>query len=745
MMKIYRIAQIELRILFYSPVAWFIIIIFNFQAGLEFIELIKGLIESQESVGDLIPKMYGGLTHIIFNWPETGFFPKVQSTLYLYIPLITMGLMSRETSSGSIKLLFSSPIKIRQIVLGKFIAVIVYCVMLVLILFLYLLAANYSIRLMNFGMAFSGLISTFLIVSAYAAIGLFMSSLTSYQVVSAISTMAVFAALQYIGGIGQNISIVRTITYVLSLKNQTINLNNGLISTADVFYFIIIISLFLSLTIMKLNDERVVRPVIVRVGRYVTVITAFILFGYMSSRPDFIKYLDITANKSETLSPESQNVIKMVKEPIKVTSFTNLLGSHVNIGLSENRNSDYRFWEPFRRFMPNMELSYIYYYDTSNNYTFTLKENVGLTTRQIANKTADSYGYNISMFLTPEEIKKQINLAPEAFRFVRQIKMGAHATFLRVFDDIYLNGQPLENEITAAIKRLVQTPPKIFFLKGHSERSVMLEDPDQISLFSNTLSQRKALINQGFDVDTTSLERDENHDVNSTLVIVDPKTKFIGLEEQRIKLYLEKGGNMMIAVDTGSSDILKPLLKELGVCLIKGVLIQHEKGFSSSRVKARISDSANKYLDVEKLKDIGSGNLMKITMNGVFGLKPEGSGTFSIKPLLVASNNKIPSEIIPTALILTRRLNGREQRIIVTGDADFMSNQYWEDNDPFILETFKWLCYGSFPIDSQIKFYDTSFSAKLSDVFIIRMIFLVFMPGIMMIYSSVLLIRRRKQ
>ena len=52
----------------------------------------------------------------VLNWG--GLFPSVQGYLYLYIPLLTMGLMSRELGSGSIKLLYSSPVTNTQIILG---------------------------------------------------------------------------------------------------------------------------------------------------------------------------------------------------------------------------------------------------------------------------------------------------------------------------------------------------------------------------------------------------------------------------------------------------------------------------------------------------------------------------------------------------------------------------------------------------------------------------------------------------
>jgi len=129
MRKIIKIAKAELFTLFYSPIAWFILIIFSFQTALVFMELMQGTLKNQLTgipQAALSANIYGG---------QFGLLIKVQEYLHLYLPLLTMGLMSREYSSGSIKLLFSSPVNARQIILGKFIAMMGYGLLLTAILF----------------------------------------------------------------------------------------------------------------------------------------------------------------------------------------------------------------------------------------------------------------------------------------------------------------------------------------------------------------------------------------------------------------------------------------------------------------------------------------------------------------------------------------------------------------------------------------------------------------------------------
>ena len=154
MKKIFKIAKLELSILFYSPVAWLAIAIFMVQNGIGFFGML-GSYQEALSMGNKIDN----LTYALF--PDlNGLFDSVVQNLYLYIPLITMGLMSRELHSGSIKLLLSSPVKIREIVLGKYLSMVGYAAILILILCLYAVAGSLIIRNPDIKLIVSGGVSS---------------------------------------------------------------------------------------------------------------------------------------------------------------------------------------------------------------------------------------------------------------------------------------------------------------------------------------------------------------------------------------------------------------------------------------------------------------------------------------------------------------------------------------------------------------------------------------------------------
>ena len=141
MKTIYRIARLELQTLFFSPIAWLIIVIFTFQAATIFANFCSAIV-TNAAAGYAIK----AITKIIFSNPMGGLYSTMVQHLYLYIPLLTMGLMSREFGSGSIKLLYSSPVTNIQIILGKFLSMMIFGLVLVGILLFFVCFAGINIE-----------------------------------------------------------------------------------------------------------------------------------------------------------------------------------------------------------------------------------------------------------------------------------------------------------------------------------------------------------------------------------------------------------------------------------------------------------------------------------------------------------------------------------------------------------------------------------------------------------------------
>jgi gliding motility-associated transport system permease protein/gliding motility-associatede transport system auxiliary component len=645
-----------------------------------------------------------------------------------------------------------------------------YCLLFIVILVMFCLTGGTMIRNLDTGALVPALVGTYLVILAYSAIGLFMSSLTPYQVVAALSTLAVLASMSYIDNVGQGLAFMRALTSFLAVGARVAgNLNQGLFSSADVLYFLLMIAFFIMITIMRLNDGRELRPRLVRTVRYVGLVAVFLVIGYFSNRHSMTGYLDMTRGESQTISVNGQKVLGKIKGPLTVTAWDNLLGKGIGFGLPKTRNQDYRFWDKYVRFKTDMNFKYNLYYDTSADLTFRAKQNVGKTMSQVAKQIADVDHLSMNDVMTPQQERQVVDLEPEEHRFVRQLEAGGKKSFVRIFDDI--PQVPFEHEVIASLHRLTDASPKIFFASGDYERSTINRDPTQYNMLCRAPGFRGALINQGFDFDTVCLERQDIPGDIAALVVADPKRALSAVGMRKLNQYIAGGGNMIIIGDATRQALLNPLLASLDVHMNDGVMLSPGKEHGPTMIKGIYSGQVGEVFEKEKLRDLWNpDSLQKVLFNGVVGLDYRKDGPFRITPLIMSdprntwnkagnySLDTIPKTYdsaagdrrtsVPLALALSRPMGGREQRIIVLGDADLLTETYVQSdgNMNFVVELFKWLNYGVFPVDTD-KVPPTDLDLKVTHHYLsaINKVFLGLIPAILALGCAVVLIRRRRK
>ena len=91
------------------------------------------------------------------------------------------------------------------------------------------------------------------------------------------------------------------------------------------------------------------------------------LIGYFSSRPVFKVFYDATRTKVNTLTPNSQEIVKQLKGGLTITTYTNLLDENYWIALPGAINTDLERFEKYLRFKPEIKMKYVYYYDKVKN------------------------------------------------------------------------------------------------------------------------------------------------------------------------------------------------------------------------------------------------------------------------------------------------------------------------------------------------------------------------------------------
>ena len=714
-----RIARIELNTMFYSPVAWLVLVIFAFQVGMSFSEVMDSYIHNK-LMG------YGGyaITGGLFSGMR-GIFPPVTNYLYLYIPLISMGLMSREYASGSIKLLFSSPISNGSIILGKYLAIMAYGLTLTLILLGYVIYACFAVENLDLPFALTGVLGIFLLLCTYSAIGLFMSAITSYQVVAGVGTLAVLAALNYIGEIGQSTELIRDLTYWLSIRGRVYEFISGMNPSEAVIYFLALILFFLSLSVIKLNTDRAERNLRRRILTYGAVCVSLIAVALVSARPECKFYLDATRPDSNTLARESLDIMARLDAPMTITTYVNVLDQNAYSVMPVNRNTDLRRFEKYLRFKPEIKMKYVYYWADCGNDQ--LRERYpGRSDEELARIVCEANGMKFRKLLNKEQIDRMIDLAPEGYHIIRLVEYGdGQSTVLRMFDDI--EKHPGEAEISAAFRRFLDPSPRVALITGHSDRTMDNPGDRGYNLFSHNLTFRNSLVNQGFTPEELNLAEQEIPEGIDIVVLADLKTPLSEVEQARLDAYIARGGNLYLLADMNRAEVMNPLAHMLGLEFGEDLLVQPTKDQDPTLLPAVIAESAAEiYPRFGKLRNYG----YRMAVPGGVEIRPWGNdSTFRRIPLLVTDSEGVWNERETTDFIddvpqfnpaagerqgeyllsvaLTRRVGDKEQRIVVSGDADCISNsglsaQYWfaSSNFSLISGAFRWMSYDQFPVDT---------------------------------------------
>ncbi|HEX2788439.1 MAG TPA: ABC transporter permease [Ignavibacteria bacterium] len=236
MNNILTISKKELKSYFLSPVAYIVIIGFLLAAGFLFTK-------------DLFLM---GVVSIRFLFESIWFL-----LLFVFIiPAITMGTFSEEKRSGTMELLLTKPITDTQLMLGKFLASLIFAVIIIIPTIVYIISLKY-LGAIDLGPVISMYLGFILLFAFLVSIGIFTSSLTQYQVISFIISfliMAVFFMLYIFTNYIPLLSVP-----IIDYFNPFIHMNNmfrGVIDSRDLIYFISGTIIFLILTKLSIESRK---------------------------------------------------------------------------------------------------------------------------------------------------------------------------------------------------------------------------------------------------------------------------------------------------------------------------------------------------------------------------------------------------------------------------------------------------------------------------------------------------------
>ena len=245
---ILSIALRECRSLFLSPLAWTVLAVVQFILAWIFFAQIDNFFALQTQLQTL--KSAPGVTDLVV----APLFNITSIVLLMVTPLMTMRLISEERRSGTIQLLMSSPVSMTQIVLGKYLGMMMFFAIFICQISLMPLALYMGTDL-DTGKLLAGFLSIFLLIAAFVSAGLYLSSLTDNPSIAAIATFGLLLLLWIINANAPDNNSDNIFNY-LSLIQHSHAIIRGVINSSDIIYFILFIVAFLGLSIRQLDSYR---------------------------------------------------------------------------------------------------------------------------------------------------------------------------------------------------------------------------------------------------------------------------------------------------------------------------------------------------------------------------------------------------------------------------------------------------------------------------------------------------------
>jgi ABC-2 type transport system permease protein len=233
MQQVLHILNKELKDYFISPIAYIVISIFLLVTGWFFFT-----------------------TFFYFNQADLrNFFDLLTLTFAFVIPAVTMRLFSEELNMGSYEMLLTLPVTFRDILLGKFLAGVVFVVVALVPTLVYPICIAFLGQL-DWGAVAGGYVGAVLLGAAFTAVGLFASSLTRNQIIAFIVGTALCFTLAMIDRMLLFFphSLLDVIGY-LGAGFHFKNIAKGIIDSRDVIYFLSVIFIGLYGAQMVMQDK----------------------------------------------------------------------------------------------------------------------------------------------------------------------------------------------------------------------------------------------------------------------------------------------------------------------------------------------------------------------------------------------------------------------------------------------------------------------------------------------------------
>jgi ABC-2 type transport system permease protein len=304
--KTFIIAKKEFKTYFVTPIGYTVIGVFLFVVGYMFYQRLVFFIRQQFTDAQTAQYIQSSLNDAVVK----PIYATINVIMLFIVPVITMRLIAEEKRSKTIELLYTSPLNMWEIILGKFHAGL--CLVLLALLGTFV----YPIILLIGGNPDLGQISSMylglaLLSSSYIAIGLLWSSITENQIISAIFTFLSLVFLWVLDWSAQNSSqfISDILSYISVIKHFEY-FGQGVISLKDTVYYISLTTILLYLSRILIDPNKNIKIFTRWSLSFVLLVVVNVSVNIHDIR------FDVSRDKINTLSEQTLYILNNLKEDV---------------------------------------------------------------------------------------------------------------------------------------------------------------------------------------------------------------------------------------------------------------------------------------------------------------------------------------------------------------------------------------------------------------------------------------------
>lgn len=470
------------------------------------------------------------LTLFVFFWVDSFFargiadvralFEWMPLLMILLVSALTMHQWSREEESGNLQTLLTMPVRLSELVAGKFLSALAL-VALALGLTVFLPFTVASLGNLDWGPVIGGYLAALLLASSYIAIGLFVSARTDNQLVALIGTVVICGAFQAVGSPVITDFFGATTGDLLrqiGTGSRFESIERGVIDFRDLAYYLSLTIFFLALNVLSLDSKRWSTGGRLRAHRLnarlgLALVGLNLLALNLLIAPASFARLDLTEFREYSLSDATANLLAGLQEPLLVRGYFSEDNHPALAPLVPRIKDALREYELLSR--GKLQLEFI----------------DPLTNPELEREATQIYGIRP----TPLQVNERGGVSLVNVYFDVLIAYGDQAAALNFSDLIEISNtsgevrlRNLEYDLTSAIQRVV------FGFQSLDAALASLDQPARLTLYVSSATLPPMMQDVSQAMQEVSGELAANNPDKLMLELVDMSSAEAGISEQEL-------------------------------------------------------------------------------------------------------------------------------------------------------------------------------------------------------------------